>query len=294
MNIASQTAALPAIGRTEPGKPILATICPRALAIRAGTTITAAGMTHVFKADEPVELGDLISGEDYGIRLDGNGKPFASLLGPENPIDAGWLAGFHFAPGGNADARAGGDSTPAINPHSIWDIGFRPACSDPRGMTLVEIGERRFWIDIYLLGTEHKRYGTSRCGATIADGASLDRLNYHDAVAIYAGHGKRLPTYDEFRTAASGVTEKSSAARDPKTTGLDAARTSRFGLMQATGNLWQWGTDGDPDDPRPSVFGGSWFYGAFAGSRFANLDLWPEFSFGHISARGACDHLDPA
>lgn len=294
MNVTTQTSALPAASQTAPGKPILAIIGASTLAIRAGTAITIAGMAHVFDTDTPVALSDLIPGEDYGIRLDGDGKPIASLLGPENPIDAGWIAGFHFAPGSNAEARAGGDNVPAINPHSFWDVGFRPSCPDPRGMTLVEVGTGHVWVDIYLLGTEHKRNGTSRCGAAIADGYSLDRLNYQDATAIYAEHGKRLLTYDEFRAAAFGVTEKSSAPGDPNTTGIDAARTSRFGLMQATGNLWQWGTDGDPEDPRPSIFGGSWFYGSNAGSRFAILDYWPVYSHEFISARGACDHLIPA
>src|SRR5690606_5365299 len=112
-----------------------------------------------------------------------------------------------------------------------------------------------------------------------------------NAVKILADHGKRLPTYDEFRAAAYGVTEKSSAKSDPDVTDLDAARTSRFGLMQATGNLWIWGTDGDPDGPRPSLFGGSWFGGANAGSRCAALVYWPGYSRGDFSARGACDHL---
>src|SRR5690606_36883420 len=109
--------------------------------------------------------------------------------------------------------------------------------------------------------------GTSRCGATIATGKTLDRLNYHDAVEILARYGKRMSTYDEARAGAYGVTERSSASALPKVTGLDAARTSATGLMQATGNVWGWITDGDPDDPRPSVFGGSWVDGSYAGSR---------------------------
>ncbi|MFC3071521.1 phage major tropism determinant [Shinella pollutisoli] len=286
------------IDRPDPSLPILhATGCTE-IAIRAGTTITVASFPDAaivtsFPEDDLVTLPDLIPGEDYGVRLGDDGQPFASLLGPENPLDAGWIGGFHYAPGGNATGRAGGDTTPAINPCSIWDRDFRPACPDPRGMALVEMGEARFWVDIYLLGVQHERNGTSRCGATIADGNSLSRLNYRDAVDIYARHGKRLLTYDEFRVAAFGVTEKSAPPRHPKTTGLDAPRTSRFGLMQATGNLWQWGTDGDPDDPRASWFGGSWMSGSFAGSRFALLGGWGGDSSGLLSARGACDHLHP-
>lgn len=262
------------------------------LVLRAGTTITVDGADFSFAAETVVTLPDLIPGEDYGVRLDADGKPFASLLGPENPIDAGWLGGFHHALGGNATGREGGDDTPAINPASLWDLGYRPACPDPRGMTCIEVADsKRVWIDVFLLCVDRKRHGTSRCGVTIADGRSLARLNYHDAIAVMAEHGKRLPTYDEFRSAAYGVKERSSADSHPRTTGLDAARTSACGLMQATGNLWIWGTDGDPDDPAPSIFGGGWFDGSSAGSRCAGLDYPAGDSDVYISARGACDHL---
>lgn len=292
MNIAVTTPAI-AISRQNALAPILSAEAD-ALSIRAGTTITIDGATHIFDATMPIIFPALVAGEDYGIKLDAEGKPFASLLGPENPIDAGWVAGFHYAPGGNATARVGGGDTPTINPHSLWDIGFRPSCLDPRGMALAETKDgRRFWIDIYMLGVDHKRNGTSRCGVKIADGNSLDRLNYHDATAIMAEHGKRLPTYEEFHAAAFGVTERSSADRHPKSTGLDAARTSRVGVMQATGNLWVWGTDGDPDEPRASIFGGSWFSGSYAGSPCAFLGSWAGSSNVGLSARGASDHLSP-
>jgi len=296
MNVAAQMKThTAAITRPDKAAPIL--IIDRteegtALALRAGTIITIDGADFNFADRAVVTLPDLIPGEDYGVRLDAEGKPFASLLGPENPVEAGWLGGFHYALGGNATGRDGGDSTPAINPYSLWDLGFRPACPDPRGMTCVELGAgNRAWIDIFLLCVDHGRHGTSRCGVTIADGRSLPRLNYHDAAAVMAKYGKRLAAYDEFRAAAYGVKERSSADSHPKITGLDAARTSACGLMQATGNLWIWGTDGDLDDPAPSIFGGGWIYGGNAGSRYASLDYWPEVSNENISARGACDHL---
>lgn len=289
MNIAVTT---PAATIARPGPtPILIVTGAASLAIRAGTLITGDAGAFSFPDDTEVAVPDLIPGEDYGVRLD-EGRPFASLLGPENPIDAGCIGGFHFAPGGNAPASSGGDTAPAINPCSLWDIGFRPACPDPRGMTLRKTPDGRLsWEDIYWLGTEHERFGTSRCGATIATGETLDRLNYHDAVAILAKYGKRLSTYDEARAGAYGVTDSSSADQHQKVTGLDAARTSAIGIMQATGNVWGWITDGDPDDPRPSIFGGSWFYGSYAGSRFALLDSWAGNSCGDLGVRAACDHL---
>jgi hypothetical protein len=279
--------------RPDPASPILLAQGRSAVSLRADTIIEHDGRTQIFDVDTPVKLGELVPGTDYAIGLDAEGWPFAAPCIDRDPVAAGRIAGFHFSPGGNAEARAGGDAIPGINPFSLWDLDFRPAC-DPRGMVFIQAtGQSPFWADIYLLGTEHQKQGTSRCGAEIADGRSLDRLDYPTAAAIYAGHGKRLMTYDEFRVAAFGVTERSAADRDPKTTGLDPARTSRFGLMQATGNLWVWGTDGDPDDARPSFFGGSWIYGDCAGSRYASLDYWPVISVGDISARGACDHLSP-
>lgn len=258
--------------------------------IRAGTTIGETSFAHDTEVEIPAEA--LVPGADFFVRVDG-GKPVG--VRPISSDAAGVVGGFHVAPGGNATARGGGDDMPAINPLSCWDAGFRPACKDPRGMTLVTMPDGGlFWCDIYLLGTAHRTEGSSRHGAEIADGNSMPGgLNFAQARDALAHHGKELLTYDEFRVAAFGVTEKTAAARDPKTTGLDAARTSRFGLMQATGNLWVWGTDGDRDEPHPSVFGGSWILGSVAGSRCASLDVWPGYSYELLSARGRCDHMQP-
>jgi hypothetical protein len=45
---------------------------------------------------------------------------------------------------------------------------------------------------------------------------------------------------------------------------------------------------------RASIFGGSWWNGDNAGSRYANLDNWPENSNDNISARGRSDGPYPA
>jgi len=168
-------------------------------------------------------------------------------------------------------------------------------------MTLVDVpGKGRVWCDIYLLGKDHLKNGTSRHGVTIADGTdrpqnpaggSFSRFDYDAACAVMKHHGKQLLGAEEFFAAAYGVTEKTAVGADPKTTGLDAPRTSRFGLMQATGNMWVWGTDGHPDIPRASLFGGSWVDDSGAGSRCANLDYWPDNSYGSLGARGRSDHL---
>ncbi len=290
-----------AIKRPLAGIPVFATTGPRALSIRAGAEFTFADGFDGFEKPFPVALPELAAGCDYYVTISAADDRVAVATLATGLPGADVIGGFHFAPGGNAEARAGGDGEPAINPFSIWDAGFRPACPDPRGMALIEQDGMRFWCDIYLLGADHLAKGTSRHGATIADGRSLPvaldgkgktkKLDYTTAAAIYVHHGKQLLTYDEFRIAAYGVTEKSSADDDPEKTGLDAPRTSRFGIMQATGNLWVWGTDGDPDYSRPSIFGGSWIHGDDSGSRYADLGSWPGYSNGHISARGRSDHL---
>ena len=101
---------------------------------------------------------------------------------------------------------------------------------------------------------------------------------------------------EEFFAAAFGVKERAARGVDPVRSGdvSDPRFISRFGLFDATGTMWQWGTDGDPDDPRPSIFGGSWLDGGGAGSRCAGLGDWPGDSSGDLSARGRSDHLNPA
>lgn len=266
--------------------------------IRAGTRF--AGVA--FKKETAVEKpdGGYQAGSDYAIHIV-KGKPVARAF--DGKMTPKILGGFHFAPGGNASGVKGGDDVPAINPLSAWDRDFHPDCKDPRGMTLVDGPRGKFWCDIYLLGRSHLDNGTSRFMVTIADGVDrpqnpsggfFDRCDFAAISAVYKHHGKQLLGAEEFFVAAYGVTERSSVEGDPKVTKLDAPRTSKYGLMQATGNMWAWGTDGHPDDPRPSFFGGSWVSGSSAGSRFAYLGRWPESSGGLLGARGRSDHLQLA
>jgi hypothetical protein len=291
------------ITRHYPGASILTVTGPASLSIAGGTTVSGLGPERTFEHDTPVELVDPVPGQDYGVQIGDDGRPVAIPVSLNMMGEA--FAGFHFAPGGNAPAgtRKGGDETPAINPFSCWDAGFRPVCPDPRAMTLITLPDGKLvWVDIYKLGTEHQVDGTSRFGATIADGwknlpqkptgkGKVKALDYATAVEIMAQHGKQPLSYDEFRVAAFGVTERTSIGDKPAKAGLDAPRTSACGMMQATGNLYDWGHDGDPDDPRPSIFGGDWHSGGDAGSRCASLGGWAGSSSGVLGARGRSDHL---
>lgn len=262
------------------------------LAIKAGTSLVFGGAEVSFGVDAPIDLHLPVAGRDYEIILNADGSLSAVESGWPDAVERPAFGGFHFAPGGNATARAGGDDVAQINPFSLWDRNFLPACGDARGMALVE--DRR-WVDIYMLGTDPEADGTSRFGVEIADGASppkgYKKLDYETAKAVMAKYGKQLLAAEEFFAATDGVSERTSQENDPQRTGLDAARTSRWGIMQATGNLWVWGNDGHPDDPRASIFGGSWSSGEDAGSRYAILGYWPAVSHDYIGARGRSDHL---
>jgi hypothetical protein len=285
----------PTIVKKDPRSPMLEVTGRESLVIKAGTIVDG----RRFKTATPVKLPayGLAPGTDYGIVL-ADGLPHA-LRAYRVPSGEGCIGGFHFAPGGNAPERAGGDDVPAINPFSLWDRNFRPACRDPRSMALVEADGVKFWCDIYLTGVDHVRQGTSRYGVMIADGRSLPvdpngkpfrRFDFAAASAVMTHHDKQLLTQREFEAAAVGVTEYSTHRGDPEITKCDAPRTSRFGLMQATGNMWVWGRSNHVR-PRASLFGGSWLSGGDAGSRDANVDCWPDYSSGRLGARGRSDHL---
>ncbi|MGD9766802.1 MAG: hypothetical protein AB7U62_04085 [Pseudolabrys sp.] len=295
-----QETATAILTKADPALPALKVTGAHEIAIRAGTVFAGRAFTDDTIIARPE--GGWAVGADYVVVVVGTDAPMAVKL-VTAPVGDVHLGGFHVAPGGNASARGGGDDQPAINPFSCWDLNFRPSCADPRGMTLVELaGGRKFWCDIYLLGTKHLSDGTSKFGAVIADGnecpqrvdgdGNYRRFDYDTARAVMTHHGKGLLSLEEFFAAAFGVTEKSTCDDEPERSALDAARTSKWGVIQATGNMWVWGHDGDPDLPRASLFGGSWLSDGGAGSRCAHVAYyWPDASHDSLGARGRGDHL---
>lgn len=297
------------------------------ISIKVGTKVELAGTVHGFVADTAVQMPTLNAGTDYAIYMcnDGTVRADASFTAPAgfDTTTSRKIGGFHFSPGGNAPGQAGGDSTPTINEYSLWDLKFRPSASDPRGMTLVA---GLFWCDIYLLNVDHLINGTSRYGATIADqdappkiptafggdgSATYGALTWWEAAEVMAAHGKRLLDYAEFAAAAYGVTESTSVGADPVTCALDAPRTSKWGLMQATGNMRVWGGEKsiftavdwtwfDLTGGRGqlfisgmsvSVFGGSFNDTIYSGSRSSTWQTGPWFPETNKGARGRCDHV---
>ena len=218
----------------------------------------------------------------------------------------------------------GGDATPVINEYSLWDNKFRPVCPDPRGKALVSNG---FWADIYLTGVDAITNGSSKYGVAYADGASPPKIpagfggngskayatfNWWEANEMASSFGMRLPSQQEFMALAYGTTEASSEGTERHNTGLYAAYTSRWGIMQATGCLWVWGAmranqgaatawvpatgttasrGSEYNAPNAALFGGAWSDETYSGSRCSFWLFTASLSYYFFGSRLVCDHL---
>lgn len=215
------------------------------------------GVIRSIAGGTSITMPTLTAGTDYAIWVNPDGTLVADTSFSAPPTTgARQIGGFHYAPGGNAPAfDSGGNTTPQINEYSFWDLKFRPACPDPRGMTLVA---GQFWCDIYLLGVNHHINGTSKFNSRIADGddppkipdmfggdgsATYSNANWWNMNEVLAAHGKQSLNYQEFAAAAYGVVEKTAGGTDPVDTILRENWTSMWGLMLAAGNMWVWGRD---------------------------------------------------
>ena len=247
--------------------------------VRAGTKVGVQSVLVTFTTATNITMPALTAGTDYYIYVSTAGviqavaatgtwpTPVASP-----PANSRLIGGFHYAPGGNATGTNGGDTTPAINEFSFWDLKWKPVCPDPRGMTLVA---NRFWSDIYLLNRDPQTNGTSKHNVAIADGATggtttaiiptafggngSTRYSVQDwwsTAECLSAFGKRLPRYSEFGSLAYGVKENVSLNADPVNTGLvngsgsgtgidtlGQRYTSKWGVIQATGTMWVWGDE---------------------------------------------------
>ncbi|MFJ1036145.1 hypothetical protein WLW90_17650 [Bordetella bronchiseptica] len=302
--------------------------------IKAGTIVEVNGKLVQFTADTAITMPALTAGTDYAIYVcdDGTVRADSNFSAPTGytSTTARKVGGFHYAPGSNAAAQAGGNTTAQINEYSLWDIKFRPAALDPRGMTLVA---GAFWADIYLLGVNHLTDGTSKYNVTIADGSAPPKKStkfgsdgsaaysdgaWYNFAEVMTHHGKRLPNYNEFQALAFGTTEAtSSGGTDVPTTGVNGTGatsawnifTSKWGVVQASGCLWTWGnefggvngasqytanTGGRGSvyaQPAAALFGGNWDSTSYSGSRAAYWTNGPSSSGAAVGARGVCDHL---
>ena len=280
------------------------------------------GSVKTIASGTSITMPTLSAGTDYAIwaKTDGTLEATSNHTSPPT-ANARKIGGFHYAPGGNATAQSGGNTTPQINEYSFWDLKFKPSCADPRGMTLVA---GAFWIDIYLTGVDAITNGSSKYNVTMADGSSPPKVpsmyggngtttygtyTWFEAMELASAFGKRAPTQREFMNAAYGTTEASSIGTDQVSTVLNAAYTSKWGVIQAAGVLWVWGDDrGGPaaaaswnantegrgseyNAPNAALFGGFWLDGAHSGSRCSAWHNAASTSTNPVGSRFSCDHL---
>ena len=280
------------------------------------------GSLKTIASGTAVTMPTATTGTDYAIwaKTDGTLEATSNHTSPPT-ANARKVGGFHYAAGGNASAQSGGNTTAQINEYSFWDLKFRPSCNDPRGMTLVAGG---FWVDIYLANTDCDTNGTSKYNVTMADGSSPPKvptafggngsttygsLTWFESCELASAYSKRLLTQREFMAMAYGTTEASSIGSDQVSTILNAAYTSKWGVMQSAGVLYVWGDDrggafatggwnantesrgSEYNAPNAVLFGGYWSGGSISGSR---CSLWNDSASGSDSSVGvrcACDHL---
>ena len=273
----------------------------------------------------------LSAGTDYAIwaKTDGTLEATSNHTSPPT-ANARKVGGFHYAPGGNASAQSGGNTTAQINEYSFWDLKWRPTAPDPRGMTLVAGG---FWSDIYLTGVDAITNGSSKYNVTIGDGSSPPKVptmfggngtttygsyTWFEAMELATAFGKKCPTQMEFMSLAYGTTEAtSSGGTDVPTTGVTGTGatsawnvfTSKWGVIQSSGCMWVWTRDrGGPaaaaswnantegrgseyNAPNAGRLGGSWAYGSLSGSRCSDWSNAASASRDDIGSRFVCDHL---
>ena len=281
------------------------------------------GTVQIIAASTAITMpGSPTTGADYAIWCKPDGSLEATTNFTSPPVaNSRKIGGFHYAPGGNATAQAGGNTTPQINEYSIWDLKFRPTATDPRGMTCIAGG---YWMDIYFTGVDAIVNGSSKYNVLMADGASPPKVptmfggsgsstygsyTWFEAMELATSFGKRCPTQLEVMSAMFGTTEASSIGTDQVNTILNAAYTSKWGIIQATGVLWIWGierggpfagaswnanTDGrgsEHNAPNAVFLGGDWGGAAYSGSRCSYWSYAASDSNTGIGSRFVCDHL---
>ncbi|HEV8077856.1 MAG TPA: hypothetical protein VGP45_05675, partial [Marinobacter sp.] len=287
------------------------------ISIVAGSVLNG----HLYSVATAVTMPSHSNNTDYAIWQN---PTTGALVGdasfttaPAGATGGSVVGGYHYIPSGRPTAVNNGSPTAAaeILEFSLWDLTWRPACPDPRGMACIEGG---FWMDLYLCGATSYAGSTfsavpsSRIGLTIADGSSPPLVpaqyggdgstayangKWFTFAEVAASFGKRLPRWQEFSAAAFGAPEASSRGSDPGT--VQWERVSKFGLAQATGVLWQWGqetctagspsayTSGTETDGRGQVYGsqtravilgGAWDATSNSGSRCAGWSYSPWLS----------------
>ena len=217
------------------------------------------------------------------------------------------------------------DKIAGVNEYSIWDQLFRPKTLGLKGFVFDP--QTRIWVATYYCGTDHINDGPSRAGTNVASGTVLPKIplayggdgtlaygrcSWYEASEIAQSHGCRLLEYNEFASAALGVTEAQSLGGPASTIPLTLRQpgyTSRIGLEQASGHAYCWGATAHAQGggswsagpnrgngyggPYAGLFGGRRDVSGASGSRSVAWDNLAWNSLWNTSLRVACDHLQP-
>ena len=316
------------------------------ISIKAGSALPRFGV--VYDVDTAVTMPVLVPGTDYSIWAAPDGALQAvedKFITPATPpvTDAIKIGGFHYslvAPGttpasggfSTAGITSGGgsfgwtqadvDMLTGINEFSIWDLTWR-CKGEQRGMTFDPL--KRAWFGIYFMSDSPHIHGPSAYNTNVASGTVLpyipeqwggngvlkySRLSAFEAHELVSAFGLRLITYDEFMSAAFGVTEGQSlggAAVTIAATARQPGYTSRIGLEQATGHIWVIGGPiiSSNGSAYAAIGRGSWYgttslvllggaraSAADSGSRAATFYFALSNSDWNLSVRAAGDHLN--
>ncbi|MGE4396065.1 MAG: hypothetical protein AB7D34_01270 [Sulfurimonas sp.] len=242
-----------------------------------------------------------VAGADYLV-YEHNGNYFISADANEN--DGVVIGGFHYSlipedfMARNRVDEEHAKNIRGINAYSIWDNEHRPTCK-PNGMSYIP--KEDMWMDIYMCGSEHEKFGTSAPHQHfLAGGNSYGRVNpngdrdflYKDFEAVAQKHGKRFITWDEFISGMRGVKEFASAEdSDNGITKHHPDFVSMYGIEQATGHNWIWSEK--IDEEYAVILGGLRTRGVSAGSRASSWGPCVWYSYWGIGSRFACDPLHP-
>ncbi|MFP2768020.1 hypothetical protein [Oceanisphaera sp. KMM 10153] len=263
----------------------------------------------------PVADAVLIGGFHYSLTAPGTTPATGSFA----------TSGFTNQGGNYPWTQAQIDKIAGVNEYSIWDLLFRPKTYGLKGFVFDP--ETRIWVAAYFCGTDHISDGPSRAGSNVASGtvlpkiplayggdgtATYGRLSWYEANEIALSHGCRILDYQEFASAALGVTEGQSLGGASVTIPITLRQpgyTSRLGLEQACGHQWIWGANANGTGgsgwvagpnrgnsygtPYAGLFGSYRAGGSHSGSRAAAWDNPAWNSGGSLSLRVACDHMQP-
>ncbi|MCX5818425.1 MAG: hypothetical protein NT047_00705 [Deltaproteobacteria bacterium] len=228
-----------------------------------------------------IKRNRLLSGTDYVIMPGEN-----PILEIQGDVSKKAIGGFHTLcadvgeiPGHPLSGCREGD----ILPQSLWSDYHRPSCPDPRGFVYDPRSD--LWVRVYLE----------------QDKTRLINLSYDDFIAYGKERGWRLPTHEEFITAAEGSNEMTNifnSSRPERSGGhvdqLERRMISNIGCEDCCGVLWQY-----LSTPHPTISdygllaGGNWDDAAICGSRF-RVALYCRWSAStSIGARFVSEPLQP-